>query len=180
MSFPIRVNDQISLSPTGEQDIPAYLRELNDKDFYDRSLLIPFPYTDADAKWFINHCNEMRERFGHEIHLAIRDEKENLIGGAGFHGKNTHPVIAHVDHIGYWVAKPHWNKGIMSQVVPKLIEYGRHVRGISRFEAAVYEFNKASARVLIKNGFSLEAKMKNAYYKNGQYHNAELYTLVID
>jgi hypothetical protein len=45
----IIVNDQVHLSEFRPSDKPALIEHLNDRDIYDRTLRIPFPYTEADA-----------------------------------------------------------------------------------------------------------------------------------
>lgn len=165
------------LSPPQEQDIPAFVEHFREKEIYDNTLLIPFPYTQADGRWFVNFCRETENESGHALNFAIRNEEGFLIGGAGFHGRNTHPVSAHRDEIGYWLAKPYWNKGIMSQVIPALLDYGRSVRKISRFEAMIFAGNIASEKVLLKCGFKEEGFLKNVYLKDGKLIDAKLLAL---
>ena len=45
----IVVNDQIHLSELRPSDKPALIEHLNDRDIYDRTLRISFPYTEKDA-----------------------------------------------------------------------------------------------------------------------------------
>ena len=48
----ILVNSQIYLSEFRPSDKSALIENLNDRDIYDRTFRIPFPYTDADAEAF--------------------------------------------------------------------------------------------------------------------------------
>jgi hypothetical protein len=45
----VAVNDRVHLSYFQEADKPALVQHLNDRDIYERTLRIPFPYTTADA-----------------------------------------------------------------------------------------------------------------------------------
>jgi hypothetical protein len=45
----IVVSDQVHLSEFQVSDKDALVGYLNDRDIYDRTLRIPFPYTDTDA-----------------------------------------------------------------------------------------------------------------------------------
>ncbi len=45
----IVVNDEIHLSEVRPSDKDALVSHLNDRDIYDRTLRIPFPYTEKDA-----------------------------------------------------------------------------------------------------------------------------------
>jgi len=48
----IVVNSQVYLSEFRPSDKSALIELLNDRDIYDRTFRIPFPYTDADAEAF--------------------------------------------------------------------------------------------------------------------------------
>jgi len=45
----IIVNDQVHLSEFRSSDKNALIEHLNDQDIYDRTLRLPFPYTDIAA-----------------------------------------------------------------------------------------------------------------------------------
>lgn len=142
--------------------------------------MIPYPYKESDAKWFLKFCTDTDKSFGHHLNFAIRNSKNELIGVAGFHGKNIYPPIAHKDEVGYWVAKPFWKLGIMSAALPVLIQYGRQVRGIKRFEAPIYASNIASENLLRKCGFKEEGYFRNAYFKNGEFRDGKMFGLVVE
>jgi hypothetical protein len=46
----IVVNALVHLSEFRSSDKPALVQHLNDRDIYDRTLRVPFPYTDASAE----------------------------------------------------------------------------------------------------------------------------------
>ena len=77
--------------------------------------------------------------------------------------------LTDIAEIGYWLAKPYWKKGIMSEAVKKICEIGFNEFGLSRITANVFEQNIGSARVVEKCGFTLEAAcLKNYYKKDGK------------
>ncbi len=45
----LMINDQIRLTEFRLSDKPALIEHLNDREIYERTLRIPFPYTEADA-----------------------------------------------------------------------------------------------------------------------------------
>ncbi|HEU4717967.1 MAG TPA: GNAT family N-acetyltransferase [Bacteroidia bacterium] len=169
----------IYLSPPGEKDIPAFVKCLNDREIFDRTLMIPFPYTETDALNFLAFAHDARSRYGHELNFVIRDANGEMMGGAGYHGKNFHSTNAHRDELGYWVAEPFRNKRVMSRVLPVLVQYGIEVRRLKRIEACIYAFNDASERLLLKNGFVMEGILRKAYYKNAQFFDAKLFSLIV-
>lgn len=55
-----------------------------------------------------------------------------------------------------YINKKYWNKGILSEVLPYMIDYAFNEIKTENFRGFVMEENGASARVLEKNGFRLE------------------------
>ena len=65
-------------------------------------------------------------------------------------------IYARTAEIGYYVGEPYWGQGIASEAIGKMVQYGFEVLDIIRIYAGVFEHNKASMRVLEKNGFVFE------------------------
>lgn len=72
-----------------------------------------------------------------------------------------------VGSIGYWLGEEHWGRGVMTEAVRVFADYLFNSEDFLRLEACVYAPNKASARVLEKAGFSLEAVRRDAVIKEG-------------
>src|SRR5262249_12358433 len=102
----IVVNDQVLLSPFRPSDKPALIQHLNDRDIYDRTLLIPFPYPDASADECLALVAKITQQQGRPVQWAIRTAADDLIGGCGFDGFQVGK--SHRAEIGYWLAKPFW------------------------------------------------------------------------
>lgn len=82
--------------------------------------------------------------------------------------------------LGYWLGEPHWGKGIMSEVVPALSDWGFETfPHLNRQFAYVFESNQASMRVLEKAGFQEEAVLKKAADKKGVLLDLHVYTRLI-
>lgn len=172
--FSLVIDEGLSLSALGAGDKPVLVEYLNDREIYDRTLRIPFPYTEADADFFLNLDAEATRKHGHLVHFAIRDRSGKAIGGAGFEGL----VYGHRAEIGYWLAKPLWGQGIMTKVVRALCEFAFAEWSLVRITAHVFPFNDASAKVLEKNGFQLEGVLRKLHLKGGNFQDAKLYALV--
>jgi [ribosomal protein S5]-alanine N-acetyltransferase len=117
----IIVNDQVHLSEFRSSDKPALIDHLNDQDIYERTLRIPFPYTEADADNWLALSAKITQQQGQPVHFAIRTGDDSLIGGCGLNdfeiGKS------HRAEIGYWLAKPLWGQGIMTAVVQRVCQH---------------------------------------------------------
>ncbi len=122
--------------------------------------MFPHPYTIDDAvKWITVNENKIPPTtFAIEVNGAF-------VGGCGIHPKED--VYRCSAEIGYWIAEPFWGKGIAREAIKQLPEKTiSQFPNIVRLYAEVFEHNKASMRVLEKNGFYLECIRKKAVIKN--------------
>jgi RimJ/RimL family protein N-acetyltransferase len=172
----ILVNEQVRLTEFRASDKPALVEHLRAKEIYDRTLRIPYPYTEADADEWLGIVAKTTQQQGRPVHWAIRNAEDYLIGGCGFDGFQVGK--SHRAEIGYWLAKPFWGHGIMTAVVRRLCQYAFEEFGLVKITAHVFATNSASARVLEKCSFQQEGFMKKHYQKDGQYLDARLYALL--
>ena len=122
----------------------------------------PYPYTYADADWWIEFCKETDKP---ATSLAI-DIDGKVIGGIGIIiGTDVQRVTA---EIGYWLGEKHWGKGIVVEVLKQMTDYVfQNFPDLMRLWAAVFEHNKPSMRVLEKAGYEFEGIRRKAAIKNG-------------
>jgi ribosomal-protein-alanine N-acetyltransferase len=172
----IKVRPDLYLSPICDSDKPAMVEYLATKDVYETTLNIPHPYTEASAEAWITKRTEHTQRVSKEVSFAIRDANDKMIGAVG--ADNLEPGAAHRTEIGYWLAKPYWGQGIMTDVVGTYTQYAFAELQLLKLVAHVFEFNIASARVLEKNGFKLEGHLRKHFQKDGRLLDARLYGLL--
>ena len=120
----------------------------------------PHPYTEEAGKEWLSKTIGASP----VINLAIALDGE-AIGGIGLILNSD--VYLMSAEIGYWLGEPYWGKGIATEAVRQMIEYTFYYFDIIRLYAEVFETNKASMRVLEKNGFYLEGVRRKAVLKNG-------------
>jgi len=174
----IKVRDGVHLSGIRQTDKAALLEHLNSKDVYNTTLNIPHPYVEANADWWIEKRIEHTNRLGKEVSFAIRDSDSKLIGVVG--ADNLELGTTHQAEIGYWLAKPYWGQGIMTDAVRAFVEYAFTELDLVRLTAHVFEFNIGSARVLEKNGFKLEGRLRKHFRKDGELLDARFYGFLKD
>jgi [ribosomal protein S5]-alanine N-acetyltransferase len=172
----IAVNNHIHLSEFRPSDKPALIQHLNDLDIYERTLRIPFPYTEAAADEWLALYAKTTEKQGRSVHFAIRTGDDALIGGCGFNGIEVGK--SHQAEVGYWLAKPCWGRGIMTAVVQRLCQHAFEEFGLVKITAHVHPHNQASARVLEKCGFQQEGFLRKHFLKEGQFLDAKLFGLL--
>jgi RimJ/RimL family protein N-acetyltransferase len=161
-----KIDKNTFLSPIRLNDVDQLVKYLNDREIYNNTLMIPFPYTKADGEFFVKLCEKNKKKYGKNTMWAIRDKNKKLIGGCGFQMKYKSSVKT--DEIGYWLARPYWNKGIITKVVNKLCEIGFKKFSLTRIEATVFIHNDASSRVLEKAGFKNESTFRKSVKKGNK------------
>jgi RimJ/RimL family protein N-acetyltransferase len=172
----IVVNDQVHLSEVRSSDKDALIEHLNDRDIYDLTLRIPFPYTDADADEWLARVAKITEQQNQPVHFAIRSRDDALIGACGLAGVEVGK--SHRAEVGYWLAKPYWGRGIMSAVVQRVCRHAFEDFGLIKITAHVHPHNQASARVLEKCGFVEEGFLRKHFLKDGKLLDARLFALL--
>lgn len=80
-------------------------------------------------------------------------------------------------NIGYQLKRSSWGKGYGTIACEFLIHYTKeHLKAYKLF-ADCMSGNIGSAKVLTKNGFTFEGRMKDRYFKDGKYHDNDYYGL---
>ena len=149
---------------------------LNDRDIYQRTLRIPYPYSAADAQRWLAIVDKATRHNGQPVNWAIRDSSGQVIGGIGFDGLVLGQT--HRAEIGYWLAKPYWGHGIMPAAVQAVCRHAFDHLGLVKIVAHIFAFNQASGRVLEKCGFQCEGHLRQHYLKDGQLIDAKAYGLL--
>lgn len=142
-------------------DAPSLVRYADNKKIWIHLRdAFPHPYSLTDAERFL----AMAARQDPKTFFAIADDTE-AIGGIGLNlGEDVHRFSA---EIGYWLAEPFWNKGIMSRAVRRFTDYSFEAFTLNRVFAEPYVGNSASVRVLEKAGFVYEGRMRASVFKDG-------------
>ena len=110
------------------------------------------------------------------IAWAISPKGSNeFIGTVNFH--RTIPEH-HRAEIGYQLFSVYWRKGIMSEAVRAVIDYGFNTMKLHSIEAQVNPDNEPSLNLLKRNGFVQEALFRENFYFNGKFLDTPVFTLL--
>lgn len=80
--------------------------------------------------------------------------------------------------IGYAMHPDFQGKGLMSEAMAAVLNYGFSDLGFHSVEANVNPDNQASINILLRNGFTREAYFKENYYYNGKFIDSAIYSLI--
>ena len=153
------------------RDAASLVRYANDPEVWanvrDR---FPHPYTARDAQEFL--AGASREGASTQFAIAVGEE---AVGGIGFHPcVDVERISA---ELGYWLGRDWWGRGITTAAVRAVTEHAfRAESGLNRIFAIPFAWNRASARVLEKAGFSLEGRMRQSAIKDGRITDQLLYS----
>ncbi len=109
------------------------------------------------------------------FHLILNDTKE-VIGWCGFHTWYTSHFRA---EMGYVLnSEEYMNKGIMTEALVPVLEYGFKIMDLHRIEAFVGTGNSASLTLLEKHKFKKEGHLREHYFKNNKMEDSILFALL--
>ena len=148
-----------------QADNPNVTRNLRD--------VFPNPYTEEDARFWIDICAKADERT--DINRAITID-DRAVGGIGLTlGSDVYRRSA---ELGYWLGEEFWGRGIMTAAVKSFCCFGFENFDIVRIFAGAFARNAASRRVLEKAGFVLEGINRDSVCKNGELLDSCMYALL--
>ena len=141
----------------------------------DRTFLsdrLPYPYTEADADWWLGMVAENDGKEG--VWRAIVVDGQ-IVGSISV--ERMADEERNVGSIGYMILTPWWSKGLGTEAVRQMCGIAFRELALERIIGEVFPENLASARVLEKNGFRLEETKVGAVVKDGKAMDVRVYVL---
>lgn len=142
MTQPVQTARLTLRRPAGS-DIGRLLQLAGDFEVARMLERMPHPYTRSDGETWLAGIG----RDPGSADFAI-DDGSGLIGGLSLRGLDETPVI------GYWLGRPYWGRGYMSEAVAAALGWLFDNHSTSAVEASVMTENTASLKVLAKLGFA--------------------------
>ena len=132
----------------------------------------PYPYTEADADWWLGMVAENDGKEG--VWRAIVADGQ-IVGSISV--EKTADEQRSAGSIGYMILTPFWSQGIGTEAVRQICGIAFRELALERIIGEVFPENLASARVLEKNGFRLEETKAEAIVKGGKAMDVRVYVL---
>ena len=145
MTLNLRTSRFILRQPqVGDAELIA--RYLNDFAVAGNLARVPFPYHLSDARaWLRTRLPNLPVE---ETNFSIELPGEGLAGHVGFHRGPQGPVL------GYWLGRPFWNRGIMTEAVIASLDWFFGASSAPVVYSGVFHFNAASLAIQTKLGFT--------------------------
>ncbi|MBI2096687.1 MAG: GNAT family N-acetyltransferase [Candidatus Sungbacteria bacterium] len=171
--MPIIRTKHVLIRPFNNGDEFSLAKNINDPIISRNTLTIPYPYRLKDARdWIGLTKREWLKKNSPKMNWAI-DINGEVVGGVGLHFQ-----LPHKAEVGYWLARKCWRRGIMTEVVGAVTEYGFKKLKLRRIFAFTFPFNKASQGVLKRSGFKYEGLLRKNVKKGKTYHDDLLFAKV--
>ena len=172
-SLELRVAE-FSLRPLDASDAPDILTHLGDPrvvEFMDLD-----PLTDIEEAHQIVEWAAGQRTLGAGIRWAIRDSSGAFVGTCGF---NQFVVErGRRGEVAYDLSHAWWGRGVMSKILPELVDFALRRLGLHRVEAMVTPGNLRSCRLLERHGFLLEGELRGYSFWKSRYWNQLVYARV--
>ncbi|WP_102273085.1 GNAT family N-acetyltransferase [Cytobacillus massiliigabonensis] len=143
--------------------------------------------SDEEVSRFIgwNLMNKLSETHSY-IEVMLKRESEGTYFYASIVQKSTEAIVGtamifNFDHeankaeIGYVLHKDHWGKGYGTECVALMSDFAFKSLNLHKVYASVVDANIGSARILEKNKFELEGRLRDHYFIEDKYYDALLF-----
>ena len=164
----------IKLNP--KKDISEkYLGWMNDPEVQEYTEQKFAKHSLANIRKFVEEKNSSKYEFLYGIFIVKKTFKIHLgnikLGPINF----THKRAA----ISYFIGdKELWGKGYATQAIKEITKIAKKM-GLKKLKAGLYEMNIGSKKILEKNNFKLEGKMKSEIIYKGKRYNSYWFGKII-
>lgn len=166
------MSHKISLRSIADDDHAELVRLADNKKIWKNLRdIFPHPYGDEDGTFFIKLVRKDKTNL-----RSVIDVDGSFAGMIGAFPQTD--VNKYTAEIGYWLGEPYWGKGVMTEAIRLKCKQVFETTEINRIFAAVFGFNKASAKTLEKNGFQFEGVAREAVFKDGEFYDELRYGLL--
>lgn len=168
MDFEIKINEKLSLRLRKEEDAEVCFALVEKNREILRKWLpwVDGTKTSDDTKKYLLEC---REKFAKKENADFGIwYEEQWIGSMGF---NDIDLVNNKAEIGYWLDSDFTGKGIMTECVKAIINYGFKELRLHRIQIRCAERNEKSKAIPERLGFTLEGTLRESHKENGEYSN---------
>jgi RimJ/RimL family protein N-acetyltransferase len=166
----MELNDaDIQLRAWTLDDVPALVAACNDTDIQHWIPVIPRPYTEADARAFVQ--GEIPGVGTHQFAITTGGRVVGSIGMKVNEMRNG--------HIGYWCSADARGRGLTTRALRLLCKYAIDELRLERLELITDPDNRASQRVAEKAGFQREGVLRShLLHPDGRRRDSVMFSLL--
>ncbi|GJE61137.1 GNAT family N-acetyltransferase [Methylobacterium trifolii] len=146
------------------KDGEAIVRLAGERAVAEMTAQIPHPIVPEAIDAFVLDARRANSAgAGLTLALSLRSSPMHLVGLVGIVRRDEEPCA----HLGYWLGRPHWGAGLMSEAVAAMIDAYFAYAGGTVLVSSARVVNPASRRVLEKGGFVRTGTETHAFPARG-------------
>lgn len=148
MRTPVIETERLVVRPPRADDIDRCAELLGDYEVAKMLSRVPYPYDLEQGRQYLERSVARWENLAEADELGFHiDHEGELIGGLGFKKLQETPEI------GYWLGRPYWGKGFMSEALNAAIGWVFENTAHERLACEAMTENPASIKVMERTGF---------------------------
>jgi RimJ/RimL family protein N-acetyltransferase len=141
---------RLVLRPFRNDDAADIVAKINTYEIASKLARVPFPYALSDAETFLGWVSEAKVKTRYSA-ICLKDGSDTLQGAISYEW-NDEKADA---EFGYWLVKPLWGQGIMTEAAHAMVDHAFTVAGLDRLKSCYFDENPASGIVLRRAGFEV-------------------------
>jgi RimJ/RimL family protein N-acetyltransferase len=147
---PILQTGRLRLRPLTTADLAMVMALAGDQQVAEQTARIPHQLTSAAAEAWMEAVTGGSGSSETVFAIERRQDGAFLAAAGLVFGSAEEPA-----ELGFWLGRPYWNNGYMTEAVGRLLDYAFRERGVTAVRACAFLGNAASARVQEKVGMCL-------------------------
>jgi RimJ/RimL family protein N-acetyltransferase len=159
--YPPLSDDVVALRPWEPADIPAIAEACREAEIARWLDLIPQPYTEDDARWYVEHCQQGWREGTNSNFAIVEVSSGRVVGSMG--ARHLEPEQG-VTEVGYWVRTEARGRGYAARALQLLSDWLLEDLGIARLQLRADSENQASRRVAERAGYVEEGTLRSARF----------------
>lgn len=172
--FPVLETKRLILRQIKKEDARNIFFYLSDPEVMKHYGLLPFERVEDaqnEIEWYQSiQDNQTGRRWG----ITLKNE-DTVIGSCGYF---NHKLQHRRAEIGYELSREYWGKGIASEAVQAVLNYGFEQMKLHRVEALIEPPNKASLKLVERLGFKREGLLRDYEWAGDSFDDLYMYALL--
>jgi ribosomal-protein-alanine N-acetyltransferase len=163
---------EFRLKPLGEADagdLFVHFADLRVVEFMDIEPLTEIEQACQIIAWAVT-----QRAVGAGIRWAVRERAGAFVGTCGFNRIDVER--GRRGEIAYDLGCAWWGRGVMSAILPAIVDFGFGRLALHRLEAMVTPGNARSSRLLQRHGFAREGLLRGFGFWKGRYWDQIVYS----
>ncbi len=150
-----------------DSDIQDLVEGLNNINVSKWMVSVPFPYTEKDAKNFIEYAKQQDENYKISLAIVLK-EKNKVIGGTEIRNIDKRNGTAGG---GIWLNEKYQKNGYGTEAIKMILEYGFKYLNLHSIRLDLLSINERAHKCYLKCGFKDAGVGREQIFLNGKYYD---------